>query len=46
VSAKQSQLVEAVPDGHLVVIQNARHLLPMEQPVALNQALLTWLSSC
>ncbi len=43
VSLKQTDLVNAVPNGHLVVIQDARHLVPMEQPDALNQALLKWL---
>ena len=43
VSLKQSDLVEAVPQGQLQVINNARHLLPMEQPQQLNQALLDWL---
>ena len=43
VSLKQTDLVEAVPQGQLQVINNARHLLPMEQPQQLNQALLDWL---
>ena len=43
VSAKQA-LVDAVPDGRLQVIAPARHLLPMEQPQALNDALDAWLN--
>lgn len=43
VSAKQ-ELVDAVPNGSLEVISNARHLLPMEQPEALNKVLIFWLS--
>ena len=37
-------LVDAVPQGQLQVIAPARHLLPMEQPRALNDALAAWLS--
>ena len=42
VAAKQA-LVDAVPHGELQVIANARHLMPMEQPDALNAVLLAWL---
>ncbi|CAA6814248.1 MAG: Unknown protein [uncultured Thiotrichaceae bacterium] len=42
VSAKQA-LVDAVPNGYLEVIPNARHLLPMEQPEVLNKVLMSWL---
>lgn len=42
VAAKQA-IVDAVPNGELRVIANARHLLPMEHPDELNTALLAWL---
>ena len=43
VAAKQA-MVDAVPHGELQVIANARHLVPMEQPAALNAVLLAWLA--
>lgn len=42
VATKQA-LVDAVPNGKLHVIHNARHLLPMEHPGELNAVLLDWL---
>lgn len=45
VSLKQTDLVNAVPNGQLIVINDARHLVPMEQPKALNQVLLNWLQA-
>ena len=42
VTAKQA-MVDAIPRAELQVIANARHLVPMEQPDALNKTLLAWL---
>ena len=42
--SQHEAMLDQLPHGHLEVIKDAGHMLPMEQPQALNDVLLNWLN--
>lgn len=41
--AEVSEMASAIPDAQLIVVPQAGHFVPIEQPDAVNRALLDWL---
>jgi pimeloyl-ACP methyl ester carboxylesterase len=43
--ANSEYLGNGLPDAHLVVVEGAGHMLPLEQPAAYNAALAEFIAS-
>ena len=44
-SARHEGIAAAIPDTNLVIVTGAGHMLPLEAPETVNQAIAAWLES-